>query len=102
MAGKKSKRFTPPAAGTIAAIVIGIIVLLCGIVGFIVYKRRHNFPAHKPFWTIEFKEDHEDVNFSAVPEDEYERRQDDLRFYEDQERTRNKKLPPYSQLREEF
>lgn len=98
----KGEHFTPPASGVIASIVIGIIVLLSGVVGFIVYKRRHNFPPHKPFWTIEFKEDHEDVNFSAVPEDELERQQDDLRFYEEQERTRNKKLPPYSQLKEEF
>ena len=98
----KAKNFTPPKSGVIAAIVIGTIVLLSGVVGFIVYKRRHNFPAHKPFWTIEFKEDHEDVNFSAVPEDELERQEEDLRFYEEQERIKTKKLPPYSQLKEEF
>jgi hypothetical protein len=89
-----------PAAGMIAAIVIAIIVLLSGIVGFIVYKRSHNFPKNKPFWTIEFKEDHDDVNFSAVPDDELERQHDDMRFYESQSRGKNK-LPPYAQLKED-
>lgn len=97
----KANHFTPPRSGVIAAVIVGTIVLLSGVVGFIVYKRRHNFPPNKPFWTIEFKEDHEDVNFSAVPEDELER-QADLQFYEEQERTKNKKLPPYAQLQEDY
>ncbi|XP_060604710.1 uncharacterized protein LOC132757449 [Ruditapes philippinarum] len=97
---KEHKAMKTPAAGMIAAIVIAIIVLLSGIVGFIVYKRSHNFPKNKPFWTIEFKEDHDDVNFSAVPDDELERQHDDMRFYESQSRGKNK-LPPYAQLKED-
>lgn len=98
---ESQKAFKTPSAGIIAAVVVGTIVLLSGIVGFIVYKRSHNFPKHKPFWTIEFKEDHEDVNFSAVPEDELERQHEDMNFYETQTKGKNK-LPPYAQLKEDI
>ncbi|XP_053398728.1 multiple epidermal growth factor-like domains protein 9 [Mercenaria mercenaria] len=43
---EKNTSTKPPAAGII---VVGTIVLLSGIVGFIVYKRSHNFPKNKPF-----------------------------------------------------
>ncbi|KAL4219306.1 Basement membrane-specific heparan sulfate proteoglycan core protein [Mactra antiquata] len=99
--GSEHSGYHPPAVGVIVAVVLGIIVLLSGVVGFIIYKRRHNFPPNRPFWTIEFKEDHDKVNFSAVPEDEIERQHDDMAFYETQNKNKTK-LPPYSQLREEM
>lgn len=83
----------------IAGVCVVIILIISGIVGFIVYRKRHSFPARKPFWTVELKEGQEGVSFSSVAdEDAY---MEDLDFYEKQgSRQGRKSEQPYSPLRE--
>ncbi|KAK6195346.1 hypothetical protein SNE40_000797 [Patella caerulea] len=90
----------PLPAGYIAAICVGTILLLCIIVGFLVYKRWNMYPTMKPFWTVELKEDHEGVNFSAVEDQEFLKHaqtNEDGEFYE----KRGGRGMKYAQLRED-
>lgn len=90
-----------PQPAVIAICVIAVIVLLSGIITVVVYRRMHNFPVIRPFWTVEFQEDHDKVNFSAVPADDFDQSQVDQNFYDTQTHS-TKKLPPYFKLHEDF
>ncbi|ESO83732.1 hypothetical protein LOTGIDRAFT_168974 [Lottia gigantea] len=93
------KDLLPLPAGYIAGIVIAVILVLSFILAFIVYKW-WKFPTMKPFWTVELKEDHEGVSFSAVDDQEFlkatETRNKEGQFYEKQGRGMK-----YAQLRED-
>ncbi|XP_067661925.1 uncharacterized protein [Haliotis asinina] len=96
-----------PSKGLIAAICIAVILALCAVVGFAVYRRWKIFPPRKPFWTVELKEDHDGVNFSAVPGHEYQQHNpadvQDLEFYEKHRgKSSGKSVSSYSQLREDI
>ena len=58
-----------------------------------------NYPSHRPFWTIELKEDHEGVNFSSVPDDDNDRYLDDVRFFEKESKSKSQ---PYQKLQEDI
>lgn len=53
--------------GVIAGICVGIILLICAVVGIVIYWRWNKNPTQRPFWTVELKDDHEGVNFNTVP-----------------------------------
>ena len=70
--------------GIIAVICVLVILVICGIVGLIIYRKYHNYPIARPFWTVELKDDHEGVSFSTVPEDDRLVFNEDSDFYEKQ------------------
>lgn len=71
---------------------MAVILALSALVGCVVYRKWRNFPIARPFWTVELKDDHEGVNFSNIPEDDFTHREmEDLEFYKDQGGQRNKK-----------
>lgn len=82
----------------VAGICVALLLLLGGIVGFIVYRKWNKFPHPKKFWTVELRDDHERVNFSALPEDEIEARRMDRDFYQDQ--SGHQSSQKYSHLQE--
>ncbi|XP_041370665.1 multiple epidermal growth factor-like domains protein 9 [Gigantopelta aegis] len=92
--------------GVIAGICIAIILTLSGLVGFAVYRRWKIFPPKKPFWTVELKEDRDSVNFSAVPENDFQNDTagvDDLSFYESHGgKVSGKGVSRYSPLKEDI
>lgn len=92
------KHWVPPTE-VIAGVCVVIILVISIIVGYIVYRKWRNFPARKPFWTVELKEGQEGVSFSSVAdEDVY---MEDMDFYEKQGRQQGRKSEqPYSPLRE--
>ena len=61
--------------GVIACICVGAILLISFIVGCVVYWRMNKNPPHRPFWTVELKDDHEGVNFNTVPNDDFQVRE---------------------------
>ncbi|XP_071097540.1 uncharacterized protein [Haliotis cracherodii] len=102
-----SARAAGPSKALIAGICIAVILALCAVVGFAVYRRWKIFPPRKPFWTVELKEDHDGVNFSAVPGHEYQQHNpadvQDLEFYEKHRgKSSGKSVSSYSQLREDI
>ncbi|KAK3088646.1 hypothetical protein FSP39_021851, partial [Pinctada imbricata] len=76
--------------GTIAAVCVLVILIICGIVGFIVYRKYKSYPMPRPFFTVELKDDHEGVNFSSVPDDDRLVFNEDSDFYEKQGGKRNR------------
>ena len=80
----KIKATSVHSGGIIAGICIGLLLLIGGVIGFILYRRWNKFPNTNKFWTVELRDDHERVNFSALPEDEVQARRMDYDFYQDQ------------------
>ncbi|KAL8566631.1 hypothetical protein ACOMHN_049772 [Nucella lapillus] len=75
--------------GMIAAICVGVVLLLSFLVGCVIYWRMSKNPPKRPFWTVELKDDHEGVNFNTVPNDDFQivdpkMTMDDMEFYEKQ------------------
>ncbi|KAL3870824.1 hypothetical protein ACJMK2_038861 [Sinanodonta woodiana] len=96
------RHFEPPAMGMIAGVIVGVLILLCAIVGFIAYRRMRHSKPQQPFWTIELKDDHEGVNFSTVPEDELHHHEalEDMNFYEEHGGQVRNGTQKYAPLRE--
>ena len=90
----------------IAGICIAVILTLSGLVGFAVYRRWKIFPPKKPFWTVELKEDRDSVNFSALPEHDFQNDPtgvDDLTFYDGHGgKSSSKGVSQYSPLKEDI
>ncbi|XP_062597144.1 uncharacterized protein LOC134258607 isoform X2 [Saccostrea cucullata] len=92
-------------SGVMAGICVCVISFIGIIAGIIIYKRCWIYPAARPFWTVELKDDHEGIDFSSVPEDEMVAitAREEEEFYRDQSgRTSKSRSQPYSQLREDI
>lgn len=68
----------------VVGVCIGVLVFICGVVAFVLFRRWRKHPGGNKFWTVELRDDHERVNFSALPEDEIQARRMDYDFYQDQ------------------
>lgn len=84
-----------------AGVCIGLLILIGVVVGYILYRKCNSLPNGNKFWTVELKDDHERVNFSALPEDEIQARRMDYDFYQDQGGNRGRDgSQKYSHLQE--
>ncbi|XP_060083613.1 laminin subunit alpha-like, partial [Ylistrum balloti] len=87
----------------IALVCVLVVLILSAIAGIIIYRKWKDHPAAKPFWTVELQDDHEGVNFSSVPEDDFQARVEDMNFYEKHDQSKSKRgTKKYSPLREDL
>ncbi|CAG2231444.1 unnamed protein product [Mytilus edulis] len=97
----KIKATSAHTGGIVAGVCIGLLILIGVVVGYILYRKCNSLPNGNKFWTVELKDDHERVNFSALPEDEIQARRMDYDFYQDQGGNRGRDgSQKYSHLQE--
>lgn len=88
----------------IAGICVSVILVVCAVIGLVIYRKCSDYPNPRPFWTVELQSDRDSVNFSSVPEDElaFQNDERDMNFYERQGAQKSHKgSQKYTALQEE-